>query len=405
MPPPKAKRRRKGRGPRWSRVKGGGVKKKKEADEQKLNRYLHSIYFNPRHPGSFKGADKLHNVVVSEKKFQIGKSKIKRWLQQQESYSTHKNLVRKFKRNRVIVGGMYDQYDADLADMQKLKRKNNGVTFLLVVIDVFSRYTWVEPLKNKMDSSVVEGFRKIFSRGKTPKRIRTDRGTEFRGKISQKFFKDESIEHWSSHNQEIKAHFAERVIRTIKSALWSYMRNKKEYRYVDVLQDVVDAYNDTEHRSTEMRPSDVTEGEVERYLWWKLYKPREPYAALRNKAKPAFLYKVGSHVRISHSSKTFERAYDEKWSTEIFIISRRFIREGIKKYKVSDIEGEAVTGSFYEPELQAVKYSEDRAYEIEREISSVGRGAQRRTLVKWAGWPDKFNSWIAESQRVKYLGK
>ena len=396
MPPRRRKKH-------WTHRKRGG--RAAGSLEEQWNKYLHKIYFDPRHPGSFQGPGRLHSVVMREKKYQIPMSKIKKWLQDQESYSTHKPLVRKFKRQRVIVTGMNDQYEADLADLQKLKRHNDGYTFLLVVIDVFTRFLWVEPLKNKTEASVIQGFKNIFDRGKKPRRLCTDRGNEFCGKASEKFFDDENIEHWASHNQEIKANYAERVIRTLKSALWAYMRSQKKYRYIDVLQDFVASYNNTEHRSTGLRPSEITEGEVERSLWWHLYKPKTPYVPKKVRRRTAFLYSVGSHVRISHSSKTFERAYDEKWSTEIFVISRRFIRQGIKKYKVQDIEGEPVTGSFYEPELQLVKFSEDREYQIEREIRSVGTGRRRRTLVKWVGWPEKFNSWITEDQRVEHLEK
>ena len=75
------------------------------------------------------------------------------WLQNQESFSLHKPICREFKRLRVIIGGLHDQYDADLADMQKLKEKNDGVRFLLIVIDVFIHHLWVEPLLNKTEDS------------------------------------------------------------------------------------------------------------------------------------------------------------------------------------------------------------------------------------------------------------
>ena len=93
------------------------------------------------------------------------------WLQNQESFSLHKPIHRKFKRFRVIVGGLHEQYDADLADMQKLKEKNDGVRFLLFVIDVFSCHLWVEPLLNKTEESVIETFRHIFQRTPKPRSL------------------------------------------------------------------------------------------------------------------------------------------------------------------------------------------------------------------------------------------
>ena len=86
-------------------------------------KYLQKIYFDPTHPGSFKGPCKLYDVVKEEGKFFISLPKIKKWLQDRDSYSLHKPIRRKFKRLHVIVTGMNDQYKVDLADMQKIKGK------------------------------------------------------------------------------------------------------------------------------------------------------------------------------------------------------------------------------------------------------------------------------------------
>ena len=201
---PKAKR--KGGRP-WTHRKRAKTKGNKGPQDHAA--YLQRIYFDPRHPGSFKSAKKLHEAVREEGKHKIGLAEIRRWLQDNEFYSIHKDLNRHFPRLKVIVTGMYDQYDADLADMQKLARRNDGVHFLLFVIDVFSRFLWVEPLKDKSDTAVVAGFRNIFDRGRKPRRLRTDKGAEFMGNISQDFFQWEGIEQWAAHNDEIKANFAE----------------------------------------------------------------------------------------------------------------------------------------------------------------------------------------------------
>ena len=98
-------------------------------------------------------------------------SKIRTWLQNQESFSLHKPIHRAFKRLRVIIGALHYQYDADLANMQKLKEKNDGVRFLLIIIDVFSHHLWVEPLLNKTEESVIEAFWHIFQRTPKPPRL------------------------------------------------------------------------------------------------------------------------------------------------------------------------------------------------------------------------------------------
>ena len=193
--------------------------------------------------------------------------KIIKWLQDRDSYSLHKPVQRKFKRLQVIVMGRNDQYEADLADMQKLKDKNDEVQFLLVIIDIFTHYLWVETLKTKTKVDVIQAFKKVFRCTKNPKRLRIDRGGEFTGQKVQDYFDSIDVEHWTSHNDKIKANYTECIICMLKTSLWGYMRASKNYRYVDVLQKLVDSYNNTEHKSIGMKPSEVTKGDVETRLW------------------------------------------------------------------------------------------------------------------------------------------
>ena len=93
-------------------------------------------YFDPSHPASFKGPNKLHQVVVKEGKHKISLSQIRKWLQDQESYRLMKPMRRKIKRMRVIVTGLHDQYDAGLADFIGYSNANDGIRYLLVIIDV-----------------------------------------------------------------------------------------------------------------------------------------------------------------------------------------------------------------------------------------------------------------------------
>ena len=157
--------------------------------------YLHRIYFDPQHPTSFKCANKLYHAVKEDGKYWLPLSKISTWLQNQESFSLYKPVHREFKRLRVIVGGLHNQYDADLADMQKLKEENDGVRFLLIVIDMFSCHLWVELLLNKTEESVIEAFWHIFQRTPKPQRLRTDRGGKFKGQKVKDYFNSINVEH------------------------------------------------------------------------------------------------------------------------------------------------------------------------------------------------------------------
>ena len=117
-------------------------------NKAKLHRKLDEIYYNPSNLGSYGGVRRLF-LAAKENGLKISEKSIKNYLRDQASYSLHKPARRNFKRNPTIVGGIDQQWQADLADMQAISRFNNGTKYLLTVIDVFSKYAWVIPVKNK----------------------------------------------------------------------------------------------------------------------------------------------------------------------------------------------------------------------------------------------------------------
>ena len=101
------------------------------------------------------------------------------WLMKQDRYTLHKPLCRNFKRNRVLVGSIDQQWQMDLADMQSMQKFNNGYRYLLICIDVFSKYAWVVPLKNKTGPLLVEAFKIILANGRKPEKIMMDQAQSF----------------------------------------------------------------------------------------------------------------------------------------------------------------------------------------------------------------------------------
>ena len=164
----------------------------------------------------------------------------------------------------------------------------------------------------------------------------------------------------------MKANFTEKVIQTLKKSLWGYMHTKKNF--IDVLKDIIHSYNNTKHRTTDMKSSKVTKRHIERRLWWHLYKPMELYEKLHQISRVPFAYKKGDKVHISHMVKTFERAYKEKWTREIFKVVQSFKHFGIRKYHLCNLDGEDIKGTFYEAELQLVDYLAKGSFEIEKVI-------------------------------------
>ena len=149
-------------------------------------KYLKDIYLDPAHPASYSNPQTLYKLAKKEGKYKISHSQIKKWIQKQESYSRNKSVKRKFQHDRVIVAGIDDQFDADLASLVHCADENDGYKYLLVVIDIFSHYAWVQPLKDKTAPQIVNAFDKILSGSRIPKHLRTDAAKDF---TSEKFQK------------------------------------------------------------------------------------------------------------------------------------------------------------------------------------------------------------------------
>ena len=168
--------------------------------------------------------------------------------------------------------------------MQSLSKCNKGIKYLLRVVDLFSKYAWVVPLKDKRRISIVNAFQKIISKGLKPSKIWVDQGGEFYNNLFKRFLKINNIEMYSTYNKG-KSVVAERFIRTLKNKIFKHMTAISKNVYFDVLDDIVNKYNSTVHRSIKMKPIDVTPN---------FY---AEYNEDSNKKDPTF--KVGDHVRIS----------------------------------------------------------------------------------------------------------
>ena len=159
-----------------------------------VEEYLENIYFDPSHAASFSGPEKLYRTVKKEGKFKIGRNKIKKFLRNKEEYSLQRDTKRKRKRRKIVVSGVDSQWAVDLADVQNLKTDNDGVKYFLVVIDVFSKFLFIEMLKDKKASTVLEGMKKILDKGRQPITIFSDKGGEINNQLMRKELKRRNIE-------------------------------------------------------------------------------------------------------------------------------------------------------------------------------------------------------------------
>lgn len=364
--------------------------------------YLESIYFNPLHPGAFSGPAKLYKVVKREKKHVISLNNIKQWLQDQDAYSLQKPVRYKFKRNKVVSKGLDSLWDMDLADVSNIEDSNKGVKFLLIVIDIFSRYLWVAPLANKKHTTVINGLKKVFSHGRKPQWLRSDPGGEFANRWMKAFLKKEGVRHFVTHN-ETKANYAERVIRTLKVLMYRYFTRKQSREYKPILQDLVHNYNNRPHSSLNGRnPVDIN-AKNEAVIWKEQYV--DSIVLPKTLKAKKYKHNIDDLVRLPHLKRPFQRDYDEKWTEEIFIVKSRKFRSGIPIYKVTDFDNDPIQGTFYENELQMVNKSRDDLWRVENVIKKRKVKGKEEWFVSFAGWPKKFNMWLPRENIFAYNSK
>ena len=169
----------------------------------------------------------------------------------------HKPIIRKFNKRKVYSSFKDNIWGADLADMQLLSKFNKGIKYLLCVIDLFSKYAFVVPLKDKKGISIVNAFQSILNKSKRkPNKIWVDKGSEFYNASFKKWLQDNDIIMYSTNN-EGKSVVAERFVRTLKSKIYKYMTSISKNVYFYKLNAIVNKYNNTYHTTIKMKPIDV----------------------------------------------------------------------------------------------------------------------------------------------------
>ena len=304
------------------------------------------------------------------------------WVQQLAE-ELYKPIRRKLAKRRVFAKGVDEIWAADLVEMQRFSDWNKGIKYLLMVIDVFSKFGWIEPLQNKKGETVASAFEKIFKSGRKPRLLWTDKGKEFYDKNVKQLLSTKNITLYSTENEE-KSSVIERWNHTIKENMWKMFSANNNTVYYDKIDDLLKNYNNSFHRSVKLSPTEASKIKNSKRVFANLY-PDEIYK-----------FRIGDRVRISKfKPKLFDKGFTPNWTEEIFVIDGMLSIKPVT-YRLVDLQGEAVTGSFYEQELQR---SSQEIFRIEKVILRDNK--RKLALVKWRGYPDKFNSWVPMSELNK----
>ena len=257
----------------------------------------------------------------------------------------HKPIIRKFKKRKVHSAFEDNIWGADLADMQLI--------------------------------SIVAAFQSILKQSnRKPNKIWVDKGSKFYNASFKKWLQDNDIVMYSTHNER-KSAVAERFIKMLKNKIYKYMTLISKNVYIDKLDDIVDEYNNTYHTTIKMKLIDVKDNMY-------INTDREV-----NDKGPKF--KVGDHVGISKYKNIFAKGYTPNWSEEVFVIKN--VKNTVRwTYVIKDLNGEEITGTFYEKELQKT----NQGVRIEKVI----KRKSDKIYVKWKGYDNSFYRWIDKKDLV-----
>ena len=295
----------------------------------------YDIASNPEYDGYQRGLASMVYKFFDKKSMGSGVKKLK------DSSSIladelHKPVIKKFNKRKVYSQFKDNIWRVDLADMQSLSKKNKGIKYLLCAIDLYSKYAFVIPLKDKKGVSIVNAFNKIIKQsGRKPNKIWVDQGSEFYNHVFKRWLSRNNIITYSTYN-EGKSVVTERFIRTLKNKLYKHMMATVKNIYYNVLDDIVNEYNNTKHNTIKMKPKDVGNN-------------KRVYIDEHNEKRSRF--KVGDRVRIPEFKNVFAKGYTTNWSREIFIVNK--INDTVPHtYNIKDLNDTEIIRSFYDRELQ-----------------------------------------------------
>lgn len=276
--------------------------------------------------------------LLKESKLPI--EKVEYFLQQKPAYTKFTSATRKFPRLSAYARHIDDIWCIDLAYVDKLASDNQNVKYLMVAVDIFSRFVRVQPMKSKDANEAKAAFLRMV-KFTQPKRIWTDQGKEFEGDFKS-FCKIIDVKIYHTHS-ETKAAYAERAIRSLKNIIYRFIEDTGSDKYVHKLQDFAKTMNSRTNRSIGKPPNKVKNDDVLDLLY-KNTKPKQRGKRLC----------VGDFVRISKENIPFRKGYKPQFTDEVFKVVGFSTIKPVITYKIKDSNGEVILGKFYRKELQKV---------------------------------------------------
>jgi transposase InsO family protein/ribosomal protein L19 len=361
-------------------------------ERDRANR-IRRFYATPGHPIAFSAP----KTVAQH--FGISEKQAKKILEYHDGYNLHREYKRPKRFNPYYVHSRREQVQCDLIDISRISAANDGIRFLLLLIDIFTKKVWVFPLKSKKAVEMEAVFQKWLDGLRTkPEIVKSDLGLEFKNHRVQRVLQEQGIE-WQPAHGTLKAAIAERANKTIQVLIYKFLSTHETLRYIDKLDKLVQTYNRRPHRTLEGMTPATADLPANESLVQQIFHHR--YQQLgRNRSVPKFA--VGDTVRVKtdpHKISQNRRAYAEQFTGEYFKVVRINRTMPTPMFYLRSLDsGDVIEGAFYAEELQRQR---GNVWKIERVLARRTRRGVRELKVKWKNFSDSHNSWIPETNIVQ----
>ena len=298
----------------------------------------------------------------------------------------HHPARRRYARRRIIVFGVDQEWSSDLLDVQKFASQNDGVRYVMVLQDVFTRYLWLFPLKNKQQTTILACLRSLFDKGVRCRRyFLCDNGTEFTGGEVVAFLRRHGVSLMHNYGEH-KASLSERTCRFVAGRLYRYMTQQNDSVWLPWLTKIAADYNKTRQRRTGLSPTQARMSVNTARVFDANFKERKIVESRR-------VFKVGDLVRVSHVRSVFSKGYHQSYSTQQYVVAK-VIDTVPKHYLLKDLQGRDILGGFYAEEMIPSRQTQFY-YEVLK--TRTLRNGKRQAYVHWSGHPESQDSWIYQS--------
>lgn len=312
----------------------------------------------------------------------LSDAKIKKFLEDQFVNQVMKPVEKAKEFNSIISHGPGHNWQLDFIIYDRYEWK--GYKYVLVIIDVYSRYVWAFPMTNRENKNIMNVIDSVAREYGYPKNINLD--NEFNTKEFSKWCEKHNIKAWFSDPNEInKNAIVERMNRTIINMIQKVRVATKRYDWPKYLPDLIENYNNTIHGTTKQKPIDVFHG--------KKYN-EQIYRLVGNN------FKVGDKVRIRIKKKVFSKGDSLSYSPEIYVINSIVGN----RYDLKDVDSGKILGTKYKPyeikKIDEIEFKEPEAIEENQEEEHKNKVKTKRLdkLNKLSG-VDTSN--IVEGKRIK----